>query len=63
MEKQQLTTPLLTRRDLCDRWSTSRETLKRREKAGVLTALKLGRAVRYRLSEIEAIERAAEVRR
>jgi hypothetical protein len=63
MEKQELTRPLLTRRDLCHRWSTSRETLKRREKAGVLTTLKLGRAVRYRLSEIEAVERAAEVRR
>jgi hypothetical protein len=54
---------LLTRFELCHRWRTSRETLKRRERAGLLTPLKLGRGVRYRLSEIEKIERAAEVRR
>jgi hypothetical protein len=54
---------LITRPELSRRWRVSRETLKRRERAGILTALKLGRGVRYRLSQIEAIEKAAEVRR
>ena len=52
---------LLTRRELCDRWSVSTETLKRRERAGILHALKLGRGVRYRLDEVERIEADAEV--
>jgi hypothetical protein len=55
-------TQLITRPDLSRRWRISIETLKRREKAGILTALKLGRGVRYRLSQIEAIEKAAEVK-
>jgi hypothetical protein len=53
---------LLTRKELCHRWKSSIMTLKRREAAGILPFLKLGRGVRYRLSDIEAIERAAEVR-
>ena len=56
-------TQLLTRRELCVRWRVSRELLKRREKAGVLPALKLGRGVRYRLSDVERLEAEAEVRR
>jgi hypothetical protein len=55
-------TRLLTRKGLADRWSMSIETLKRRERAGVLRVLKLGRGVRYRLSDVEALEEAAEVR-
>ncbi len=47
---------LLDRKLLANRWSCSIETLKRRERAGVLTAILLGRLVRYRLSDIEAIE-------
>ncbi len=54
---------MLSRRHLAERWSISRETLKRREKAGILIPLKLGRGVRYRLSDIERIEQEAEVRR
>jgi hypothetical protein len=53
---------LLTRKGLADRWQMSTETLKRRERAGVLRVLKLGRGVRYRLSDVEALEAAAEVR-
>ena len=53
---------LLTRRGLSDRWQLSVETLKRRERAGVLPFLKLGRGVRYRLSEVERIEDDADVR-
>jgi hypothetical protein len=35
--------------------------LKRRERLGTLPFLKLGRQVRYKLSDIEALEHAAEV--
>jgi len=52
----------LTRKGLSDRWQVSTETLKRRERAGVLRVLKFGRGVRYRLSDVEALEAAAEVR-
>ena len=46
----------LDRPRLADRWKCSIETIKRRGRAGVLTAILLGRLVRYRLSDIEAIE-------
>jgi hypothetical protein len=52
---------LMTRRELCNRWRVSTETLKRREKAGILPALKLGRGVRYRTAAIERIEAEAEI--
>jgi len=55
-------TQLLSRRLLAARWAVSKETLKRREKAGILPFLKLGRDVRYRLADIELIEAQAEVR-
>jgi len=50
-----------TRAELALRWRVSTETIKRREQAGILRALKLGRGVRYRQSDIEQIERDAEV--
>ena len=53
--------PLLTRREVAERWRQSTETVKRRERAGVLHALKLGRGVRYRLSDVLAFESAAEI--
>ena len=52
---------LLSRAVLCERWHCSRETLKRQEKSKFLTALRIGQKVKYRLSEIVAIEREAEV--
>ena len=52
---------LLSRRQLADRWQLSIETLKRRERCGVLPFLKLGRGVRYRLSDVETLETDAEV--
>jgi hypothetical protein len=52
---------LLTRSDLSRRWSVSLETLKRRERAGILRYLKLGRGVRYRIEEVKRIEQEAEV--
>jgi hypothetical protein len=51
----------LSRLELGYRWSCSRETLKRREKAGILSVYKLGKAVRYKLQDIMAIEEAARV--
>ena len=53
---------LLTRKGLADRWQLSTETLKRRERCGLLPFLKLGRGVRYRVTDIERIEADAEVR-
>jgi hypothetical protein len=53
---------LVTRRELSDRWKLSVETLKRRERSGILPCLKLGRGVRYRLSDVEDLEADAEVR-
>ena len=52
---------MLTRRDLARRWRVSTETLKRREKAGLLRALKIGHGIRYRLSDILNFEASAEV--
>jgi hypothetical protein len=52
----------LTRKGLADRWQLSTETLKRRERCGLLPFLKLGRGVRYRLADIEHLEAEAEVR-
>jgi hypothetical protein len=54
--------PLFTRREVAERWRQSTETIKRREKAGLLHALKLGRSIRYRLSDIRAFEADAEIK-
>jgi hypothetical protein len=66
MKKHAATLPsqgdtLLTRKELAARHKVSIETCKRREKAGLLKALKIGRGVRYRLSDILAFETEAEV--
>jgi len=54
---------LLSRKDLSERWNLSTKTLKRREKAGELRPLTLSaNCVRYRLSEILAIEEDAAAR-
>lgn len=53
---------LISRKQLAERWSLSTETLKRRERTGILPALKMGRGVRYRITDIERIEKEAEVR-
>jgi len=54
---------LLTRRELATRWRFSTETIKRRERAGILPALKLGRGVRFRMEDIKRIEAEALVTR
>jgi hypothetical protein len=53
---------LLTRKDLAARHKVSIETCKRRERAGLLRALKIGRGVRYRMSDVLAFEAAAEIK-
>jgi hypothetical protein len=63
MNHQDDSVQLVTRRELSDRWKLSIETLKRRERCGVLPFLKLGRGTRYRLSDVERLEADAEVRR
>jgi hypothetical protein len=51
---------LISRAQLCTRWSVCRETIKRREKEGVLKALRFNqRLLRYRLSDILRIEAGA----
>lgn len=51
---------LISRKELAERFNLSIKTLKRREKAGLLRPLTLGpRTVRYRLSDILAIEEDA----
>jgi hypothetical protein len=62
MHDQDNAVRLVTRRELSDRWKLSVETLKRRERSGILPCLKLGRGVRYRLSDVEHLEADAEVR-
>jgi len=52
---------LITRRNVAERWSYSIETIKRQEKAGKLPVLRLGGQARYRLADIEFIEKQAEV--
>jgi hypothetical protein len=52
---------LLSRHHLADRWGCSTETVKRREKAGILPVYRIGGLVRYRLSDVERIEQEARV--
>ena len=52
---------LYSRAELALRWNCSKETLKRREKAGLLPALKFNsRVTCYRLSDIERIKHEAQ---
>jgi hypothetical protein len=51
---------LLSRKALAARWQTSVETIKRREREKVLKPLRFSqRLLRYKLSDIEALETAA----
>jgi hypothetical protein len=51
----------LSRQQIAKRWQCSTETIKRREKAGILPSHRLGGLVRYRLSDVERIEQEARV--
>jgi len=61
MTKNEPKALFMTRRQLAVRWQCSIETLKRREKAGLLPFSKLGRDVRYKLTNICKIEKDAEL--
>jgi hypothetical protein len=45
-----------TRRELATRWRVTARTVKRREQSGIVKSLKMGRSVRYRLSDILVAE-------
>jgi hypothetical protein len=52
---------LYSRSKLALRWNCSKETIKRRKRAGLLPAIKFkSRVTRYRLSDIEHIEHEAQ---
>ncbi len=53
--------PLLTREELASRWQVSHMTLHRWRNEGKILALKMGRGVRFPLSEVERFEREARV--
>ena len=54
------TEQLLSRGAVAQRWECCIETIKRRERAGILKPIKFNqRLLRYRLSDIVAIEAAA----
>jgi len=46
----------LTRRELATRWRCSGETIKRRQRRGVLHPVHVQRKILYRLAEVEALE-------
>jgi len=51
----------LKRRELAARWRCSKETIKRKQRAGLLNPVRLSaRMLLYKLSEIEALEVAAQ---
>jgi len=54
-------TKMITRRDVAERWSYSTETVKRLEKSGKLPVFKINGQARYRLADIECIEKQALV--
>ena len=48
----------LSRDQLAHRWSVSNETIKRREREGLLSPIRFNqRLLRYRVEEVEAVER------
>jgi hypothetical protein len=57
------TKPFTNRQQLAQRWLCSTMKLKRMEKAGLLPSLKIGKQVLYRMSDVERIEKHAEVNR
>ena len=62
MKSKIISTPeqLLSRKAVAYRWQTSVETVKRREKEGLLKAIRFNeRLLRYKLSDIEAFEAEA----
>ena len=62
MSQQIQATPekMLSRKAVAERWQSCVETVKRRERAGLLKPIRFNqRLVRYRLSDVVAYENAA----
>ena len=58
--KVQTNEQLLSRKAVAARWQSCVETVKRREKAGLLNPIRFNqRMLRYRLSEVERLESEA----
>lgn len=51
---------LFTPKQICSRWQVTGMTLRRWRKAGKISALHIGRQIRFSLSEIERFEREAQ---
>ncbi|MFT5407090.1 MAG: ribosome-binding protein aMBF1 (putative translation factor) [Verrucomicrobiales bacterium] len=52
---------MLSRKQLADRWSVSKETIKRREREGLLQPIRFNqRLLRYRLADILELEASLE---
>jgi hypothetical protein len=63
MHKQDLTNPnmFLNRRELAARWRCSMETVKRKQRSGLLKPVRLSqRLLLYKLAEIQSLEEAAQ---
>jgi len=60
MQKEN-TTHMISRREVAARWSYSTETVKRLEKSGKLPVFRIRGQARYRLADIEFIEKQAKV--
>jgi predicted site-specific integrase-resolvase len=57
---QAISEQMLSRKAVAERWQTSVETIKRRERAGLIKPLRFNsRLIRYRLADVEALEAAA----
>ncbi len=50
---------LITAAELAKRWQTSKVTLWRLRRAGRIRAVKIGRGLRFRLSDVEKVEQDA----
>ena len=48
---------LVTRQQVAERHQTTVETVKRREKKGIYKPCKIGRSIRFKLSDIVALEK------
>ena len=55
------TQKLVSRKWVAERHGCSTETIKRKERAGLLPALKLGRLVRYRIEDVLKYEEGARI--
>lgn len=54
--------PVLTTPELCERWHTSKWTIRREMAAKRLRGFKVGGTFRFRLDEVERYERVSERR-